>query len=123
MFPAYDAPAFFVGRIQVSKCEYVSKVNSQGNLAGSGLARRRPRLGDIYPCGRVRRSLRVWSDFDKYLLCLPSAQSEANAVAVAGVVVVAAAVAVHIAKVRGVGRIRGRQRARLRPAEFTVPNP
>ena len=69
------------------------------------------------------RSLRAWTDFDKRLLCLPIAQSEANAVAVAGVVVVAAAVAVHIAKVRGVGRIRGRQRARLRPAGFTAPNP
>lgn len=122
MFPAYAAPTFFIGGIQVSKSEYVSKLNFQGNLAGSGLARKRPRLGDIYPCGRVRRSLRAWTDFGKRLLCLPIAQSEANAAAAAGADAAAAAAA-HTAKARGVGRTRGRQRARLRPAEFTVPNP
>lgn len=123
MFPTHTAPTFFIGRIQVLESEYVSKLNFQGNLAGSGLALGRPRLGDIYPCGRVRRSLRAWTDFGKHLLCLPIAQSEANAVAVAGVVVVAAAVVVHIAKIIGIRRIRGRQRARLRPAGFTALNP
>jgi hypothetical protein len=65
----------------------------------------------------------VWTDFDENLLCLPFTQSEAHAIAVAGVVVVATAVVVHVAKIVRVRRIRGRQRARLRPAGFTAPNP